>query len=89
MADLPVPRNESQIARPNVKVHKLRLEQQIAEKQARARTLRNQAQEIIEAKLKGIEADTIMVEREIVVLQQKLDEYDRRDEAEVIDVNNK
>ena len=87
MADLPVPRNNSQIAKPNVKVHRLRLEQLIAEKQARVRSLRSQAQEIIEAKLKGLEADTIMAEREVMVLTQQLDELEHRNDADVIDVN--
>jgi hypothetical protein len=86
MADLPVLRQKSSIALPNVKVDRLRLEQQIAEKRARIRTLENQAREIIEAKLKQIEADKIMAEREAMVLQQQLDDLDKYGENDVIDV---
>jgi hypothetical protein len=84
MADLPVAINY--LAKPNVKVNKLRLEQQIAEKKARVQTLTTQAYVIIESQLKRIEADKIMAERDVMVLTQQLDELERRDDTEVIDV---
>ena len=84
MADLPVAINH--LAKPNVKVHKLRLEQQIAEKKARVQTLTTQAYVIIEGQLKKIEADKIMAERDVMVLTQQLDELERRDDTEIIDV---
>ena len=84
MADIGVP--SVYIVKPNVKVTKLRLEQQIAEKTARVQTLQTQAQLIIQGKLKEIEADKIMAEREVMALTKQLDDLDRRDDSEVIDV---
>lgn len=84
MADIGVP--AVYLVKPNVKVNKLRLEQQIAEKKARVQTLTTQAMLIIEGQLKEIEADKIMAERECMVLMKQLDDLERRDDAEVIDV---
>lgn len=84
MADIGVP--AVYIVKPNVKVTKLRLEQQIAEKTARVQTLQTQAQLIIQGKLKEIEADKIMAEREVMALTKQLDDLDRRDDSEIIDV---
>ena len=85
MADLPAVR-ETFLVKPNVKVNKLRLEQQIAEKKARVQTLTTQAYVIVEGQLKKIEADKIMAERECMALMKQLDDLERRDDAEVIDV---
>lgn len=86
MADLPVLRQRNDLAQPNVKVKKLLLEQQIAEKKARAERLKTDAFEIMEGRLKGIQADIIMAERDVMILQQQLDELERRDDTEIIDV---
>lgn len=86
MADLPVVRQHNYLAKPNVKVQKLWLEQQIAEKKAKVERLKTDAFEIMEGRLKGIQADIIMAERETMALTQQLDEYERRDDTEVIDV---
>jgi cellobiose-specific phosphotransferase system component IIB len=74
------------LVKPNVKVKKLRLEQQIAEKQARVQTLTTQAFSIVQGQLKKIEADKIMAEREVMALTKELDDLERRDDAEIIDV---
>ena len=87
MADLPVVRQHNYLAKPNVKVRKLWLEQQIAEKKARVMGLKRDAFEIMEGRLKGIQADIIMAEREIVKLSQDLDDFENLDEAEIIDIN--
>ena len=87
MADLPVIRQQSGLSKPNVKVQKLWLEQQIAEKKARVQRLNTDAMEIMEGRLKGIQADIIMAERDAMALTQKLDELERRDDSEVIEVN--
>jgi len=84
MADIGVP--AVYLVKPNVKVNKLRLEQQIAEKKARVQTLTTQAYVIIEGKLKEIEADKIMAEREVMALMKQLDDLERRDDAEIIDI---
>ena len=52
MADLPVLKQRNDLAQPNVKVKKLLLEQQIAEKKARAQRLTTDAFEIVEGRLK-------------------------------------
>ena len=87
MADLPVVRQRNDLSKPNVKVQKLWLEQQIAEKKARCERLKIDAMEIMEGRLKGIQADIIMAERDVLALTQKLDEFERRDDAEIIDIN--
>jgi len=84
MGDLEV--QQTYLVKPNVKVNKLRLEQQIAEKKARVQTLTTQAYVIVEGQLKKIEADKIMAERECMALMKQLDDLERRDDAEVIDV---
>jgi hypothetical protein len=84
MSDIGVP--AVYLVKPNVKVQKLRLEQQIAEKTARVQTLQTQAQLIVQGQLKKIEADKIMAEREVMALTKQLDDLDRRDETEIIDV---
>ncbi len=89
MADLPVPRQRNDLSQPNVKVQKLWLEQQIAEKKARVERLKTDAFEIMEGRLKGIQADIIMAERDVMELTKKLDDLERRDDTEVIDINNK
>jgi hypothetical protein len=87
MADLPVPRRRNDLAKPTIKVEKLWLEQQIAEKKARVERLKTDAFEIMEGRLKGIQADIIMAERDVMELTHQLDELERRDDTEVIDIN--
>jgi hypothetical protein len=87
MPDLPVVRQRNDLSIPPVKVHKLWFEQQIAEKKARVERLKIDAMEIVEGRLKGIQADIIMGERDVMELTQKLDELERRDDTEIIDIN--
>ena len=87
MVDLPVLRQRNDLSKPNVKVQKLWLEQAIAEKKARVQRLKTDAFEIMEGRLKGIQADIIMAERDVLALTQKLDDMERRDEGEIIDIN--
>jgi hypothetical protein len=86
MSDLPVVRRRNDLSKPTVKVEKLWLEQAIAEKKARVQTLNTQAFEIVEGRLKGIQADIIMGERDIMALTNKLDALERQDDTEIIDV---
>ena len=86
MADLPIVRRRNDLSKPTVKVEKLWLEQQIAEKKARVERLKIDAMEIMEGRLKGIQADIIMGERDVMSLTQKLDELERRDDTEIINV---
>jgi len=89
MGDLAVVRTRNDLAKPTIKVEKLWLEQQIAEKKARVQTLTTQAYVIIEGQLKGIEADKIMAERDVMELTLKLDDLERRDDTETIDITEK
>ena len=84
MADLPVIRRRNDLSRPTIKVEKLWLEQQIAEKKARVERLKIDAMEIMEGRLKGIQADIIMGERDVMALMEKYDDLEHRDDAEVI-----
>jgi hypothetical protein len=86
MADLPVIKRRNDLSQPTVKVQKLWLEQQIAEKKARVERLKTDAFEIMEGRLKGIQADIIMGERDVMALTQQLDELERRDDTEIIDI---
>jgi hypothetical protein len=88
MADLPVVKRRNDLSKPTVKVEKLWLEQQIAEKKARVQRLQTDAMEIMEGRLKGIQADIIMAERDVLALTQQLDDLERRDDTEIIDINN-
>ena len=85
MADMPVVRRRNDLSKPTVKVEKLWLEQQIAEKKARVERLKIDAMEIMEGRLKGIQADIIMGERDVMSLTQQLDDLERRDDTETIE----
>lgn len=87
MADLPVIRNRNDLSKPTVKVEKLWLEQQIAEKKAKIERLKIDAMEIMQGRLKGIEADIIMAERDVMEITLRLDDLERRGDEEVININ--
>jgi hypothetical protein len=84
MADLPVPR-EQYLVTPNADVEKLWLKSAIAEKEARVKRLEADKDEIIKSRVLKIEATILMVKREIVELNNKLN----KDERETIDVTTK
>ena len=86
MADLPVVKQHNYLAKPTVKVEKLWLEKAIAEKKAKIERLKADAFEIMEGRIKGIQAEIIMGEREVMSLTQQLDDLERRDDGEVIEV---
>jgi predicted nucleic acid-binding Zn-ribbon protein len=85
MADLPIP--GSITPPPNVKIHKLWCESQIAELECSIKRLEADAQEIIQAKLKKIEADVEGKKRKIVALRARLDQLEQFGLQEVIELN--
>ena len=72
---------------PNVKVHKLWTEQQIAETEAKIKRLEADAEEIFKGKLKRIEAEVIMLKRKAGMLYDKLDKLEKFGNEDLIDVN--
>ena len=86
MADLPVLRTRNDLTKPTIKVEKLLLEQQIAEKEARVKRLKADAYEILNGRLKGIEVDVIMGERDISKLKQDLDKLEKHGDADIVNV---
>lgn len=86
MADLPVLRTRNDLTKPTVKVQKLLKQQQIAEKEARVQRLKADAFEIVNGRLKGIEVDIIMGERDVAKLKEELDQLESQGDAEVINV---
>jgi len=85
MADLPVP--GSIAPPPNVKMHKLWTEQQIAELECKVKRLEADAEEIIRARLKRIEAEVIGTKRKIAALMKRGDELEKFGLEDVIDIN--
>ena len=71
---------------PNVRVHKLWTEQQIAETEAKVKRLEADAEEIFKGRLKNIEAEVIMLKRKASMLYDKLDRLEEFGNEEVIDV---
>lgn len=71
MADLPVPR-EQYLVSPNADVEKLWLQSAIAEKEVRLKRLDADKEEIIKSRVLKIEATILMVKREIVELNNQL-----------------
>lgn len=74
------------LARPTVEVHRLRYDQQIAEKKYQLKRLEAELQRFIEGEVKKMEADKIMLEREIVALMTQRDKLDKHGNNEVIDI---
>jgi len=71
---------------PNVAVQKLWCEQQIAEKEARVKRLEIDAEEIIRGRLKGLQADVLMLKREIAALYDKADRLEQYNAEDVVDI---
>ena len=71
---------------PNIAVHKLWCEQQIAEKEARVKRLEVDAEEIIKGRLKGMQADILMLKREIAALYDKADRLEQYNVEDVVDI---
>jgi hypothetical protein len=85
MADLPVP--GSITPPPNVKMHKLWCEQQIAELECKVKRLEADAEEIVRAQLKRIEAEVEGAKRKIVSLRARHDQLEQFGLQEVIEIN--
>lgn len=71
MADLPIPR-EQFIVSPNADVEKLWIKAAIAEKEARVKRLEVDKEEIIKSQVLKLEATILMLKREIVELNNTL-----------------
>jgi len=84
MADLG--RGDGVNALPNVKVHRLWTEKQIAEVEMKIKRLEIEAEEIIRGKLKGIEAEIIMLKRKAALLYNKSDNLDKFGIEDVVDI---
>ncbi len=86
MSDLPVLRTRNDLTIPTIRVEKLLLQQQIAEKEARVKRLGADAYEILNGRLKGLEADIIMGERDVAKLKEDLDNLEKHGDADVVNV---
>jgi len=75
MADLPVPKEQFLVS-PNTDVEKLWLKSAIAEKEARVKRLEADKDEIIKSRVLKIEATILMLKREIVELNNQLNNMD-------------
>jgi hypothetical protein len=75
MADVPVPR-EQFIVSPNADVEKLWLKSAIAEKEARVKRLEADKEEIVKSQVLKLEALMLMLKREIVELNNKLNQME-------------
>jgi len=84
MADMKSPGDVT--PEPNVKVHKLWTEQQIAETEKRIKNLEADAEAIIRGQLKGIEAEIIQLKRKSAVLYQKLDNLEKFGLEEIVEI---
>ena len=80
MVDLPVPR-ETFLVTANADVEKLWIKSAIYEKEARVKRLEVDKEEIVKSQVLKIEATILMLKREIVELNNKLESI------EPIDVN--
>lgn len=72
--------------KPNVDVHKLWCQQQIAEKETRIKRLEADIEEIVRAKTAQIQAQIIMLKRETAALYERKDKLDSFSNSEVIDI---
>ena len=83
MADVPVPR-EKFLVSPNADVEKLWVKSAIAEKEARVKRLEADKEEIVNSQVLKIEANILMLKREIVELNNTVNQMDNT--SVVIDV---
>jgi hypothetical protein len=85
MADLPVP--GSITPAPNVQMHKLWTQQQIAELECKIKHLEANREELVKARLPAIEAEIIGCKRKAAALMGRLDELEQFGLNDVIEVN--
>ena len=74
------------LAKPTVQVHRLRYEEQIAEKRYQLKRLEAELEKFINGTIKKMEADKIMLERDIMALVAECDRLDAHGNNEVIDI---
>lgn len=89
MGDTPVTNQISIVvptAEPTVEVHRLRLDEQIAEKKYQLKRTEAELERFMTGQIKRIQADMIMLEREITVLMAQKDKLDKFGTQDVIDV---
>lgn len=84
MADLPVIVNYE--VKPNVEVLRLWTDQQIAEKETRIKRLEADMEEILRAHTAKIQANIIMLKREVAALYDKKDRLEAYQKQDVIEV---
>ena len=85
MADLGIQGGCNPVA--NVKVHRLWTEQQIAEVETRIKRLEIDAEEILRGRLKGIEAEILMLKRKAAMLYNKADNLEKFGMEDVVDID--
>lgn len=85
MADTPVP--GSITPAPNVQMHKLWTQQQIAELECKIKHLEANREELVKARLPAIEAEIIGCKRKAAALMQRADQLERFGLEDIIDVN--
>jgi len=76
------------LAQPTVQVHRLRYEEQIAEKKYQLARIEADLKKFIDGTVKKMEADKIMLEREIMALMRECDCLDKHGNNEVIDIKS-
>lgn len=74
------------LAKPTVEVHKLWVDEQIAEKKYQLARLKADYDKYVQGTMKKMEADRIMLERDIAALIIKKDRLDKFGSQEVIDI---
>ena len=85
MADLGIPGGCNPV--PNVKIHRLWTEQQIAETEVKIKRLEADVEEIIKGHLKKYEAEILMLKRKAQLLYTKLDNLEQFGTEEVVEIN--
>ncbi len=73
-------------AQPTVEVHRLRIDQQVAEKKYQLARTKADLERFMTGEIKRIQADMIMLEREIAILMVEKDKLDARGSQDIIDV---
>jgi len=85
MADLPGYIKHYTV-QPNIEIRKLWADQQICEKECRIKRLETDAEELIRGRLKIIQADVLMLKREVAKLYELRDTLDKYNNDQIIDV---
>jgi len=78
----------SEKVEPTVQIHKLRLEDEIAEKKYQLGRIELELQKYINGTIKKMESEKLTLEREIAALLQKYDKLDKFGSQDVIDITN-